>query len=188
MKPKAKNIARRGLLVVLGIMLGINIYALNAMNVAGNQMPMPFNVGLTTVESNSMQPTYNKGDLLVVHAQPQYETGDVVVYQTQNSLVVHRIISVVGETITTQGDANNTPDAPFDVSCIKGKVVAGVPALGLVISFMKTPLGILVILALAVLLIEFSFRRQRQATHSKQEVQKRVLREEIEQLKRELGE
>ncbi len=167
-------------------MLGINIYALNAMNVAGNQMPMPFGVGLTTVESNSMQPAYNKGDLLVVQAQPQYTLGDAVVYQTQNSLVVHRIINVEGNTITTQGDANNTPDTSFDVSCIRGKVVASVPAVGLAISFLKTPLGIIVILALAVLLIEISFRRQKQAAHSKQEVQKRVLREEIEQLKKEL--
>ena len=188
MKPKAKNIARRVLLVLLGVMAGVNIYALNASNIAGNKLPMPFGLGVATVQSNSMQPELSIGDMLVVQTQPQYNTGDVVVYQSQTSLVVHRIISVAGETITTQGDANNTPDAPFESSCIKGKVVASVPGLGLVVNFLKTPLGILAVLVAAVLVIELSFRRQKQAKHSKEEVQKRALRGEIEKLKKELGE
>ena len=67
-------------------------------------------------------------------------------------------------------------------------MVASAPGLGLVVNFLKTPLGILAVLVAAVLVIELSFRRQKQAKHSKEEVQKRALRDEIEKLKKELGE
>ena len=37
---------RRLMLIVLGILLGVNAYLANARGLAGNQLPMPFGTGM----------------------------------------------------------------------------------------------------------------------------------------------
>ena len=183
MKAETKIIIRRVVLVLLVLMLCLNIHILNTANIIGNQLAMPFNVGLATVQSNSMVPALNKGDLLLVKGEGEYEPGDIVVYQSQSKLVVHRIVSIESDTVTTKGDANNIEDVPFDSSQIKGKVIVNAPLLGYVIDFLKAPAGILLILVCVIVLIELSHCKLKKASHTKEEVQKKALRREIDQLK-----
>lgn len=156
-------VLRYVVLIVLSLLLGFNVYLLSARNIAGNQMPMPFGIGSAVVQSGSMEPTYYKGDLLFVKEKSSYSVGDVVVYQSENILVVHRIIALDGETVITQGDANNAPDEPFSATHIKGCVVGRIPCVGNVIDFLKTPFGILLLIGCAVALTELSFLRERKA-------------------------
>lgn len=188
MRNKPKKILRHIVLISLGLLLGVNVYFLNARNIAGNQLPMPFGIGAAVVQSGSMEPTYYTGDLLFVKAQSDYSAGDIVVYQSEGILVVHRVIEIDGGTVTTQGDANNVPDKPFDASCIKGSVVGRIPGVGYVIDFFKTPLGILLLVGGAVLLVELSFRREKKAEQARKAQRIRRLRGEIAQLRQELGE
>lgn len=182
-------ILRHIVLIFLGLLLGFNVYLLNARNVAGNQMPMPFGIGSAVVQSGSMEPTYYKGDLLFVKEKSSYSVGDVVVYQSENILVVHRIIALDGETVITQGDANNAPDEPFSATHIKGCVVGRIPGVGNVIDFLKTPFGILLLIGCAVALTELSFLRERKAAEEEEKARHiRRMKREIEQLRRELGE
>lgn len=173
--------ARRVVLVLLGLVLGVCAYAANARAVAGNQLPMPFGYGLAEVLSGSMEPTFSKGTLLVVRQAQDVAPGDVVVYQDGRELVVHRVVSVQGDVVVTQGDANNVADRPFDKSQIKGVVVGWAPWLGYVVDALRTPLGIVAVVACALALVELSFRRQQAADSDeleriKQEI--RVLKEE----------
>ena len=188
MRAKPKNLLRHALLIFLGLLLGVNVYLLNARNIAGNQLPMPFGIGAAVVQSGSMEPTLYKGDLLLVKAQSDYSAGDIVVYQSEGILVVHRVIEINGGIVTTQGDANNVPDRSFDVSCIKGSVVGRIPGVGYVIDFLKTPLGILLLIGCAVLLVELSFRREKKAEQDRTAQRIRRLRGEIAQLRQELRE
>ena len=188
MRAKPKKLLRHALLIFLGLLLGVNVYLLNARSIAGNQLPMPFGIGAAVVQSGSMEPTYYKGDLLFVKAQSDYSAGDIVVYQSEGILVVHRVIEIDGGTVTTQGDANNAPDKPFDVSSIKGSVVGRIPGVGYVIDFLKTPLGILLLVGCAVLLVELSFRREKKAEQARKAQRIRRLRGEIAQLRQELRE
>lgn len=188
MRAKPKKLLRHALLIFLGLLLGVNVYLLNARNIAGNQLPMPFGIGAAVVQSGSMEPTLYKGDLLLVKAQSDYSAGDIVVYQSAGILVVHRIIEIDGTTVTTQGDANNAPDEPFDAGCIKGSVVGRIPGVGYVIDFLKTPLGILLLVGCAVLLVELSFRREKKAEQDRTAQRIRRLRGEIAQLRQELRE
>ena len=59
-------VVRGLLLAVLAAVFGINVYALNAARLAGNQVPMPFGVGASVVLSGSMEPTLSVGDLLLL--------------------------------------------------------------------------------------------------------------------------
>lgn len=94
-----------------------------------------------TVLTGSMTPDYPPGTLVVVKAvDPEdLRVGDVVTYQLESgdaTVVAHRVVTIStdleGEVgLTTQGDANNVPDAvavrPVQV---KGRLWYSAPYLG----------------------------------------------------------
>lgn len=176
------TLLRRLALAVLGIILGVNVYLANAKGLAGNQMPMPFGTGASVVLSGSMEPTLRIHDVIIVRESDRYEAGDIVVYQSGKMLIVHRIVARDGETVVTQGDANNVADEPIPISAIKGKVIARIPAVGLAVNALKTPVGIVTVLAAAFVLTEWSFRAEKQKDREEQD----AIKEEIRRLKAEL--
>ena len=196
MKNTGKTIIRISLLTLAALLIGLNVYSINASRLAGDAVPMPFGVGAAVVLSGSMEPALSAGDLLIVTEEDSYGVGDVVVYQDGSSAVTHRIVSMEeievenpdsdsGESLTewqfvTQGDANNIPDSPIHQSRIKGKVSFRIPYIGYVVNLIKTPIGTILILAAAVFLLERSFRRDKERDHDQLE----TLRREIEQLKK----
>ena len=179
MKKQTKTIIRTVLLVFVALIVGINVYAINASRVAGDAIPMPFGVGLTVVLSGSMEPELSVGDLLIVAEQDSYTVGEVVVFQEGRIGVVHRIIEMDGSTVTTQGDANNASDEPMDISRIKGKVVLAIPMVGYLVNMIKTPVATVIILAAAIFLLERSFPKEKEKDADQLEEIKR----EIERLK-----
>lgn len=170
---------RRLVLTLLGLLMGLQIYFVNAGRVMGDPLPMPFGYGAAVVLSGSMEPTYSAGDLLIVKKTDHYQTGDLVVYQSGRSLVVHRIIDMNGETVTTQGDANNAPDEPFAVSQIKGISVGSIPFVGTWFRILKTPVGLMAAFLCTIFLIEVSFRKQSDTDAAELE----KIKEEIQRLK-----
>jgi signal peptidase I len=62
------------------------------------------------MEQQSMEPTVEPGDLLLVSAQPKYERGDIVAFRTppdwvaDDSVFVKRIIAVAGDTVSIDSD------------------------------------------------------------------------------------
>lgn len=173
------NLVRRLLLIVLGLIIGVNMYLANARGLTGNQMPMPFGTGCAVVLSGSMEPELSVDDLIIVREANTYEVNDVVVYQNGFELIVHRIINIDGDTITTKGDANNVEDTPTDISAIKGRVVASIPKIGLIAQVLKTPLAILLLGVLAFVLMEVSFRKEKEADSKNLD----AIKEEIRMLK-----
>lgn len=174
---------RRLVLALLGLLMGLQIYFVNAGRVMGDPLPMPFGYGAAVVLSGSMEPTYSAGDLLIVKKMDHYQTGDIVVYQSGRSLVVHRIIDMNGETVTTQGDANNAPDEPFAVSQIKGISVGSIPFVGTWFRILKTPVGLMAAFLCTIFLIEVSFRKQSDTDAAELE----KIKEEIQRLKQDDG-
>ena len=136
------------------------------------------------VITGSMEPELSTGDLLLVVAREEYKADEVVVFLDGRSAVVHRIISMDGDTVITQGDANNQADEPISTELICGKVVLAIPLLGYLVSVIKTPLGTLLILALAVWLLNRSFRREQKEKTEQLD----MIRAEIERLKAEQAE
>lgn len=176
--------ARYLVLGILAAVVGVNVYTLNASRLAGNAVPMPFGVGASVVLSGSMEPTLSVGDLLIIQERESYNTGDIVVYQSGSTPVVHRIVAISDGTVITRGDANNADDTPFLAAAIKGEVVAAIPLVGYPIWALKSPVGIMVTLAMAVLLVEMSF----QSGKAKKEDEKEKIKSEIRALMKELEE
>lgn len=182
-KRKTSPVLRRILLAVIGLILGVNVYFANASGIGGNHLPMPFGYGIANVLSGSMEPTFSKGALLLVKEEKQTEPGQIVVYQSGQELIVHRVIRIEGNLVTTKGDANEAADPVFDVSQIKGVVIGWIPFLGNLVSFLKTPVGIILLLICAVLLMEGSFRKQKVSDDRQLE----GIKEEIRRLKEEMN-
>jgi len=183
-KKRGRVLLRRVLMAAAGAILGLNLYSWNANSLAGNQMPMPFGVGVSVVMSGSMEPELSVNDVVIVKKAKEYRTGDVVVYQSSGALVIHRIIDIEGETITTKGDANNASDRPFDASLIKGKLIFSVPMVGAVVRIFKSAPGTIILIGLLIYTMERSWRKEKSEDQEKLD----SIKEEIRQLQKELEE
>ena len=180
-KKKVKAVIRIALLVLVALIIGVNVYTINATRLAGNTVRMPFGIGAAVVLSGSMEPALSVGDLLVVAEQDEYSVDDVVVYQDSGMTITHRIISIAEDEVITRGDANNTDDSPIKPEQVRGKVVFSVPFVGYAVNIIQTPIGTLCILALAVFLLERSFHNEKK----KDEEELDAIKAEIEKLKQE---
>ncbi len=180
-KTKIPPALRLIFLVICGAILGVNVYMANANSLVGNQLPTPFGYGAAVVLSGSMEPEFSKGDLIIVRETDIFLEKDIVVYQDGESLVVHRIIEVEGETVTTKGDANDTADAPISASAIKGKVIFHIPFVGNIVSALKTPLGTVCTLIAAIALVEIPRRREKESDNA----EKQKIIDEINRLRAE---
>ena len=178
-KRKLKSVGRTLLLIIIALIIGIKVYGWNAKTLAGNAMPMPFGWGISVVLSGSMEPVLSVNDLVFVQEQDSYSENDVVVYQDGSSLVIHRIISIDGDTVITKGDANNAEDKPITLSVIKGKEMAHNPVAGAAVRFLKTPVGSVLLIIAAIALFELPYLRTRK--ESTEEIEK--IKEEIRKLK-----
>ena len=176
-----KTIARVAIIVFVSLVLGLNVYNWNAKSLMGNALPMPMGYGAAVTLTGSMEPTIGEDDLIIVKAQDSYELQDIVVYQSGSIVVVHRVIAMDGDTIITQGDANQAADEAINVADIKGKVIAIVPLLGSMARVLKTPTATIALLIGAVLLLEMSFRKEKQKSSDELE----LIKEEIRKLKEE---
>ncbi len=119
---------------------------------------------LVVVTSESMVPTLQPGDLLVLQGRPQeqIQVGDIIVYQDSwytDAPIVHRVVDI--EIIDgvyhyiTRGDANTHND-PGDrtIDEVIGVVVFRIPLLGHVSMFLRTPAGIaLIVIIFAAIII-----------------------------------
>lgn len=181
MAKRIKGALRTLFLVAVALVLGVNVYLWNARSLMGNALPMPFGYGAAVVLSGSMEPTFSTGDLILVKESKDFQVDDIVVYQTGSVLVVHRIVQIDGDTAITQGDANNVTDEPIQLTAIKGTVLGHIPCLGTLVRLLKTPAVTFALVAAAIAMVEFSFRKEKEKGDDELE----RIKEEIRKLKEE---
>ena len=156
-----KTVFRYIVFSFIGIVLGLFVYTQNAKGLLKDKMPMPFGYGMSVVLSGSMEDRLSVDDLVIIKATDNYKVNDIVLFQDGNSLVIHRIIEIDGDTVTTKGDANNVADEPIQKSQIKGVLVYDIAGLGAMVNILKQPVSVFIILAAAFLLTEFSYRKEK---------------------------
>ena len=99
-------------------------------------------IPLVSVMSESMEPAYQVGDLLLVHGyEHEYQQGEVIIFKAphQSMKIVHRIVETEPH-IITKGDNNHWNDAEgslyhadrpwVDQEDIHGTVYARIPLIG----------------------------------------------------------
>ena len=131
------------------------------------------------VLSDSMQPTINSGDLVLI-GSPNHPFVDeikpetIVTYRHNEGLVTHRVVSITGDALVTKGDAMEGPD-PWPVSRfydVKGSYITHVPYVGKLGAFIKTKMGwfITIILPALFLLVLIFKEIIKEAFRSEQEI------------------
>ena len=170
-----KTVFRYIVFSFIGIVLGLFVYTQNAKGLLKDKIPMPFGYGMSVVLSGSMESRLSVDDLVIIKATDNYKVNDIVLFQDGNSLVIHRIIEIDGDTVTTKGDANNTADEPINKSQIKGVLVYDIAGLGAMVNILKQPVSVFIILAAAFLLTEFSYRKEKDTdTEELDEIKKMI--------------
>ncbi len=155
--------------VIILIIIGATLGAFGAFTIAmGTSSP------LVVVESESMIPTLQVGDLLVLQAQAPEDIiyGTIIVYNADwhGKPIVHRVVEVqlVGSEYHyyTQGDNNSARDPGYRLyEDIVGVVVFVIPYIGYVTLFLHQPYGLAIVIVLfAALLIlpEILFKEKKE--------------------------
>lgn len=170
-----KTVFRYIVFSFIGIVLGLFVYTQNAKGLIRDKMPMPFGYGMSVVLSGSMEDRLSVDDLVIIKATDDYKVNDIVLYQDGDSLVIHRIIEIDGDTVTTKGDANNVADEPINKSQIKGVLVYDIAGIGAVVNILKQPISVIIVLATALLLTELSYRKEKDNdTEELEEIKKMI--------------
>lgn len=128
------------------------------------ELPSLFGYSMITVLSGSMEPEFSPGDSLIIRKQHGYTAGDIVTYADQGAFITHRIVEKQENGYLTKGDANNAPDGrAVREDGIYGKVRLVIPYLGNVVLFLKSSLGIFIMIVILILLVEMPNWRKKRA-------------------------
>lgn len=116
-----------------------------------------------SVQTGSMRPVIEPGALVLVHRVPASDlrVGDVITYSSpehKGITITHRITHIDDmvsslRRITTKGDANASTDKPILSSDVLGRVETHVAGLGHITDWIRTPLGIGLVILLPSLII-----------------------------------
>lgn len=142
------------LIGTLCLILLINLWQLFSRIILKDKISLVFGYTQVTVMSGSMEPVISAGDVLIIHAEDEYKAEDIVTFWRDDMLVTHRLIEESEQGWITKGDYNNAVDSQLvQKDQIIGKVIAIIPYLGLVILYLRTPLGILTVIILLFILL-----------------------------------
>jgi signal peptidase I len=153
---------------------------------------------MATVMSGSMSPTIKTGDVVLLkHLYSAPRVGDVVAVSVPDEArsrygyppqVIHRVVRIAPSgMLTTKGDARPQPD-PFSVpvSAVDTKVVFTVPAAGRVIAFLTSTMGLVWLLAGAVLVFVMPHIERRQESERSERDALEAMRTELHEMAAEL--
>lgn len=151
---RIKKTAYAVLVGALLLILAANCYMMFARLVLHEQQPDVLGYSTAVVISGSMSGSIEINDMIIIHAEDTYTTGDVITFYSGNSLVTHRIVGETERGFITKGDANNAADLyPVLITDVVGKVVLVLPGIGVIIEALRTPLGMTVLLGIALCMI-----------------------------------
>ena len=111
-------------------------------------------IGYTAFEvvTGSMANTINVGDIVFVKITESVSENDIIVYESEDGIITHRLISIDGENFIAKGDANNQEDDPIKKEQIIGKVIKIMPEIAIWRDVLLTP-EIIILITISISLI-----------------------------------
>ena len=92
LKPKLKQKLIVNLILFISIVFFLITLFLK-INYSSNKPMQPFGITTLKVMSNSMNPTIEKGNRIIIKKQKDYVIGDIITYINEDgNLITHRII------------------------------------------------------------------------------------------------
>lgn len=196
------------IIVVLILIVSILMVVLS-LTTKSQGVPNIFGYAPMSVESYSMEPTINKGDLIIGKVTNdidyEYKVGDIVTFPIEidgiQTFNTHRIIEVIPDDgITyykTQGDNKDTNPVADDEMQTSSSIVAvytgtKIPAIGNIFGFIRTQLGFFLCVLLPMILFFvyeairvvmnlLAYNKEKTLAQAKEAVQNAELTEEQKQ-------
>lgn len=165
-----KTLGQVVLFVILIFFILLNILSMNNKSLFGFR--------IYRVISGSMQPALQIGDVIIIKNANNYAEKDIITYDNGLTTITHRIKSINGDEIITEGDANDAPDKPITKDRILGKYFFRISTFS-VFSIMltgKTIYLIMVLVLFAILLFAISDRVTRNLEYRRNNF-KKVIKE-----------
>ena len=104
------------------------------------------------VYTGSMEPAIPVGGLVVIKPVDPgtLRIGDIICFKFSEKIsITHRIVNITNEGFVTKGDANeNIDQETVKEEEIVGKVLCAIPFLGYMGSFVRTPIGLILLIVL----------------------------------------
>jgi len=146
---KSRKLLKRigaGLAILLGVFVAFLLFV--------NLMP---GWDLYFVQSGSMQPVFNPGDLVITRPFDNLTAGEIITYRQGQTVVTHRIFEIKDGQIYTKGDANEDPDPHgITIDQVQGVYLMRIPYLGYINSLTSTRKGwFLIIIIPTIILVGF---------------------------------
>jgi signal peptidase len=109
------------------------------------------------VYTGSMEPAIPVGSVVVTKpVNPEtLKTGDIICFKlSEPTSITHRIINITNEGFITKGDANEDPDQWIvKKENVIGKLILTIPYIGYIGYFVRTPIGLILLIVLPASLI-----------------------------------
>lgn len=107
--------------IIISFIILSLIFIINNKEIIQEQLP----IRLLIIKSNSMYPTLEINDIVIIRKANSYNINDIITYSEGNkTLITHRIIDVVDTGVITKGDNNNIEDGKIiEFQNIKGKTI-----------------------------------------------------------------
>ena len=153
--------------IVINILIGFviiliifNLILSTKSKLGNDSLPNIFGYKFLVELSDSMAPTINAGDLLIIKdmKNKNYQKGDIISYRYSDDVIVtHRIKNVYkrnnNECYKTKGDNNDSYDTTLvKVSQVEGKLVLNLKRIGNFCMFLTSGIGLVTVFLVIVVL------------------------------------
>lgn len=175
-----KTLGQVVLFVILIFFILLNILSMNNKSLFGFR--------IYRIISGSMQPALQIGDVIIIKKANNYAEKDIITYDNGLTTITHRIKSINGDEIITEGDANDAPDKPITKDRILGKYFFRISTFS-VFSIMltgKTIYLIMVLVLFAILLFAISDRVTKNLEYRRNNFKKVIKEKENKEQKKKM--
>ena len=126
--------------IILVILLVVLIGICYSRFIRKDEMVTVFGKGFLVIVTESMSPTIESGDFIIISEEDVYEEGDIVTYLDEaNMIVTHRITEIKDKSFIAKGDNNNIEDKEADLNNIFGKVILKSSVIGFFVLYLLKP-------------------------------------------------
>jgi len=145
-----KKLAKTIILIIITIIAIVFLVFYRPVSLLGDTLYEP-------VYTGSMEPAIPVGSIVVIKpVNPEtLKTGDIICFKlSEPPSITHRIINITNEGFVTRGDANEDPDQwTVKKENVIGKVILTIPYIGYIGYFVRTPIGLILLIILPASLI-----------------------------------
>lgn len=148
----------------------IAIVLIFAISIAALVVAGPFfGVRTNIVLSGSMEPAISTGSVIITRpiAPESIQIGDIISFSSRSGtfLTTHRVIDIERTPelrFITKGDANREKDpAPIPSGQVLGKLFFVIPGLGYLVSYLRNPLGLVLLVGIpAIIILAFELEKR----------------------------